>query len=504
MSAKRLVAAVAVSAIALSACAAVIGLEHVGYEDASPEAGDLGDGGSEASDAGTADAEACTGTVCGSRCCTKGANCIDSGVCANDVVDVSGGGNGSCAVVADGTVWCWGDDSLGQIGVGNGAGDAGDDTCTFINGATSLPLACRFVATKVAALPSGMTRVGAGFQHACAIQGTNGAVWCWGHNANGAVGHDPAGDGKCPDILQVDSEGGVPTTPCSGVPSLVPGITGAVELALNQATSCARTSMGEVFCWGSGGGGQLGNDGGSDSFAAVKVLGLPSGIVQIATALYAGGACAVASDGSAWCWGNTIPPPEPATFTAHRVMAGRTTPLSDVAELRFGVANYCARLTDGAVICWGYDDNAQLGQGPCDAGGVSTPAPVVGIPTAVALDGRWIHDCTLDADGKVRCWGVAQDGALGRGNLLGDGKCTTLASSGTATVVPGLPRITRIATGIETTFAIDDSGRLWAWGANDTARIGHAPKSNKDLTNCGDPTNLSVCNPSPTLVEGLP
>lgn len=498
MKARRIAAAV-VSALAVcwcASCAAVIGLDHVGYEDANGQPGEAGDAGPEAS---SEDARgACTGTVCGARCCGKDAGCIDSGICSNDVVDVSGGGNGACAVVADGTVWCWGENSVGQVGVS----DAGDDTCIFIAGQFSLKDACRFRATKVAALPSGMTRVGAGFQLACAIHGPDGAVWCWGRNESGALGHDPATDPRCPEVPFVDSEGGIPTTPCRAMPSPVPALSGAVELAVGDVAACARTSTGEVFCWGEGGNGRLGNGAGTTSATPVKVLGLPSNVVQVATSLYAQGACAIASDGSAWCWGSA-PPPEPGTLTAHRVMAGGAAP-ADLVEIHFGNDAYCGRTKDGSVVCWGINKYAELGQGGCDNDGGHTPVPVIGLPTAVALDGRWLHSCALDDLGVVHCWGVAQDGALGRGDIKGESNCTDLASSGTTAAVPGLPRITRIATGIETTFAIDVEGRLWAWGGNDTARLGHTPKSLGDFTNCGDPGNKSVCNPTPMLVEGLP
>jgi alpha-tubulin suppressor-like RCC1 family protein len=493
----RRIAAAIFSTIALCSCAAVIGLDHVGYEDANGEAGAAADAGPEASDL---DAKgACTGTVCGARCCGKDAGCIDSGVCSNDVVDVSGGGNGSCAVVADGTVWCWGENSVGQVGVG----DAGDDTCTFINQGLALPDACRFRATKVAALPSGMTRVSAGFQMACAIHGPDGTVWCWGQNEFGALGHDSTTDPRCPELLLVATDGGIPTTPCQAIPSQVPGLTGVAELAVAEYTSCARTSSGAVLCWGAGSSGQLGDDAGANSVIPVNVRGLPSDVVQLATGIYAGGSCAVASDGSAWCWGST-PPPEPGTLTAHRIITGGAILLPAFAEIHFGNEGYCARTMDRSVLCWGANDGAQLGQGGCDNDAGHAPVPVVGLPAAVALDSRWLHSCALDDLGVVHCWGVAQDGALGRGDIRGDSKCGVLTSSGTPTAVPGLPRITRIATGIETTFAVDVDGRLWAWGGNDTARIGHVPKANHDLLNCGDPSNQTVCNPTPMLVEGLP
>ena len=81
---------------------------------------------------------------------------------------------------------------------------------------------------------AGATAIDAGSSHACAIVG-GGAVRCWGKND----------DGQC----------GISRT-ATGSPILthaiaVPGLAGAIELALSDHDSCARTHDG-VACWGGG------------------------------------------------------------------------------------------------------------------------------------------------------------------------------------------------------------------------------------------------------------
>ncbi len=77
------------------------------------------------------------------------------------------------------------------------------------------------------------------------------------------------------------------------------------------------------------------------------------------------------------------------------------------------------------------DDNSQLGRTGCAADRKAQPiAPVIGLPKSVAIDSRWCHTCSIDEAGKVWCWGIAQAGALGRGDILGNNKCSALVSSG--------------------------------------------------------------------------
>ena len=61
-----------------------------------------------------------------------------------------------------------------------------------------------------------------------------------------------------------------------------------------------------------------------------------------------------------------------------------------------------------------------------------------------------------------------------------------------------------MATGVATSFAIDADGVAWAWGANDTARLGHPSGTGPegDLLHCGD-SLVSACNPQPVRVQGL-
>jgi alpha-tubulin suppressor-like RCC1 family protein len=480
----------------LCACASILDIEPVAYE------GD--DGGAETTTMPPPDAsdgsDACSGSTCGARCCTNGATCIDGGLCSTDVVAVSGGGTVSCALIADGTVYCWGQNMLGQVGVA----PAGDDTCTFFpGGGASIDEPCRWHPTRVQGLPPA-SGVWAGAQLACATEADGGAVWCWGRNATGGLGHDPSGDPRCSDLNEVDGATTTTSLPCSSTPRRVDGISDVVELAVGTDAVCARTKAGSVSCWGGGDNGERGDGEGGVRTTPGPVVGLPANdpITQIAAPTFVPATCAVSASGHAWCWGSGLVI-ESGGPTASPVTGGTAGPLTGLVEIRPAEGFICARQSAGIVICWGLDDSGYLGRGQCNDG-VLNEDTVIGLPKNVALDSRWSHACALDDGGIVRCWGFGENGAVGVGGIAGDPVCSTKPGARpTPASVLNVPPMAQIATGIETTFAITRDGKLWAWGANDLARIGHEPNTGGDLINCGT-ANKTICDPVPKPVFGLP
>lgn len=180
-----------------------------------------------------------------------------------DVQSLSSGGSythggHSCVVVSEGTAWCWGGGSYGQLG----------DGATFD---ASTPV-------QVMGLPD-VAMVSAGVTHSCAVA-SEGAAWCWGEGMFGKLGNG--------------SESDAPT------PVQVTGLASTAVIAAGGGHTCAVASGGTAWCWGTGDSGRLGNGALVGSPTPVQVADL-SGLVD----LHAGDAhtCAVASDGTGWCWG---------------------------------------------------------------------------------------------------------------------------------------------------------------------------------------------------------
>ena len=172
---------------------------------------------------------------------------------------LSVGSGHACATKRDGTLWCWGSSSNGQIGTGSAS--------------TSV-----FVPTQVAG--AGFTSVGAGGAHTCAIH-ADGTLECWGLNDIGQLG-----DG---------------TTSQRSVPTAVAEHDWALVGAGGSHT-CAIKIDGSLWCWGDNSNGQLGDSTMSVHVLPTKVTS-PSG-PWTSLALGNNHSCASLSSGSLYCWGD--------------------------------------------------------------------------------------------------------------------------------------------------------------------------------------------------------
>jgi alpha-tubulin suppressor-like RCC1 family protein len=134
-----------------------------------------------------------------------------------------------------------------------------------------------------------------------------------------------------------------------------------------------------------------------------------------------------------------------------------------VARLALGWEHSCARLTTGAVCCWGGNDRGQLGVGasPRFRTHPLTPSRVVGIEDAVDLASAVNHTCAIRKDRSVACWGNDESGQLG------DGKTLSL------TIVPtraiGLGDAATITVGFDHSCASTTSGDVYCWGKHEDA-----------------------------------
>jgi alpha-tubulin suppressor-like RCC1 family protein len=424
---------------------------------------------------------------------------LSSGVAA-----ISAGANEACALKHDGSVWCWGDGSLGALG--DGAWDA--SAATYQSG----------VPVQVQGLPAGGATFISSGTAPCAVT-IGGSVECWGHTSEDALTPVPvseitnassvsvggaaltssgfacavtsSGDVECwgdNGAGQLGNDTGISTsTPVMG---LGPG---AVAASAGQGGVFAcGIQTGVVECWGDNSLGQLGNGTTKSSPASVSVQGLPG----VAAAVSAGGgsACALvaagaldggAVDGSAvdgdavYCWGDNDLGQLGDGTTAPRSVAGLVDGLgSGVISISVGADFACALLTGGTVACWGDNALGELGTGS----GVSArvPTPVPGLAGVTAISAGVTAACAV-ANAGVYCWGDNSNSIV------------SLNASFTANVLPPTPLpvvstgVTQVAVGSATACAIMN-GDAWCWG---TDAIGSASFSNGTVTGPLAVTGLS-------------
>jgi alpha-tubulin suppressor-like RCC1 family protein len=178
-----------------------------------------------------------------------------------------------------------------------------------------------------------------------------------------------------------------------------------MEVAIGDAHTCALTGAGAVHCWGDNTHGQLGDGTTQQRDAPVEVTGLPSGVSAIASGpAYT---CAAASP-FVWCWGAVLVQGQEEIWLSPRQVDYDANIVALTAGTKRSMpwqatGHTCALTRDGAVLCWGSNDNGQLGNGTI----VAADAPVLVSEidkgaTAVAAGNH--HTCALVVGG-VQCWG---------------------------------------------------------------------------------------------------
>ena len=342
--------------------------------------------------------------------CTSNSDCssgrCEGSVCVAALPTSCAGSQHACAISDGGRVLCWGDDTYGALG-DNESVDYRTGP-VYVQGLTdATTLAC-----------------GQGGSHTCAVRKT-GQVVCWGYNIDGQLG-----DG---------------TTTRRDVPTLVPGITNAVQVSAGTAFSCALLANSEVQCWGAGLVGQLGRGDTKDGISPAAVSGGETGATRLASAVFlASGekhSCAVldgARGARVACWGegatgrlgngstsNALTP-----VYVHGVgntgVCNGTNSSGCLANAGMVAAGQDATLVihaGGLVSSCGANTSGESGSGQQS----NTPVRVSGVGSGTLDDASFVamgqnHGCAVLGGGALACWG---SGASGR---LGVGTTTTQAS----------------------------------------------------------------------------
>jgi alpha-tubulin suppressor-like RCC1 family protein len=254
------------------------------------------------------------------------------------VTQVSAGASHTCAVLGDGEVRCWGVNDQYQLGGGPGA--------------QSLEPAV------VQGLTEGIRNLAAGAGHTCAVTAL-GEVHCWGGNAHGELGL------------------GVASAAPVAKPSKVVGLPDPMMMvAAGRFHTCGVSTKGAVWCWGQNENGALGDDSSIDSPVPVQPLGLPD--VAVALSAGAGGTCAVLKNGDAYCWGSNANGQLGDGTRIHRARPVKVSGLEGAGRMvAYGQEFSCGTTRALRALCWGKNDEGQLGDGTDAAR--ELPGPVQGL-----------------------------------------------------------------------------------------------------------------------------
>ena len=368
-----------------------------------------------------------------------------------------GGRRHSCGISNNNKLYCWGGNSYGQLGDGATA-DSGTpvpvDTPTLI---TKAAVTCPIELDDSCSLVPTMTKISVGAYHSCGID-NDGTAWCWGRGTGGAIGNGSIADA------------GVPTE--VNKPS---GVSSYQKIVASFGFTCAHADNNQIYCWGAGGNGRLGNGTTTDRHVPTQVT-LPSGVssfTELASAGMNRFMCAVGDNNKTYCWGhNDEGQLGDGTTTDRHTPVEVTMPsgVNVLTNLAIGYDSGCGTGDDGNLYCWGDNSVGQLGNG--STGAASTAVAVTmpsGVTSMTEVSVNNAFACATGDDGKAYCWGNNQY------HQLGDGY-TTNRTTPTAVTIPSDEDnvLKNIRAGVLTTCGIGtDDGKGYCWGYGTYGQMGN-------------------------------
>ncbi len=359
-------------------------------------------------------------------------------VCATDpcATQLVAGESHFCALLSDGTVRCWGDNSRGALGTGeiDGGVDAG------------------FAPMPVVGV-SNVTQISAAEYATCA-RDDDGGVRCWGGNRQGQLGLR-AGTALTDTVRH-------PT------PSDVALESEVARVDVGHRSVCALDADGNAICWGGNDQRQLarpdagtvtaGGPGPAD-LAGFKITRAGAGLTT---------AYGLTKDGRLLGWGavagrESSISPDPVPFPIPT--------LSDVTGFAVAPSHACA-IAGGEVHCWGSNNKGALGTGLPDTERFPAHAPIVTdekdvFPQQIAAAAN--TTCVRMTDGSIQCCGDDRLGQLGRGKA---GTLTPLFGKATAFV----DHAVRVVTSNLATCALVQGGKVMCWGGNANGELGQGTR----------------------------
>lgn len=364
---------------------------------------------------------------------------------------VTSGSNHNCGIQDDGTGWCWGAANNGALGTGATSGTY--NTPQAISGGGT------------------WKKLAAGSAHTCGIKEDDGQIYCWGVQNSGRLGNGNTASGN------------------EYTPVLITESGPWIDVTASGQLSCGVKTNGTGWCWGKGQSGSLGDGVGGDHDEPDPIQILDAGPWEKIEMSQNTG-CGIKSDGSGWCWGQN------ANGTiGDGTKTNRNTPVEIDGSYTWlyitgNSQHTCGIRTNRSVMCWGQETGGRLGNGATASEQLSPIAPGVSVTNgyfgsgaseiSVSIDVSANHSCTIKYDGTPWCWGKNDYGQAGDSDLSNQPAPVAVSGGGAWKL---------ISSGTSHSCGIKSDDTAWCWG-------------NAAYGKMGNGVGTSTSFPAPVAVSG--
>jgi len=350
---------------------------------------------------------------------------------------ITAGGWHTCAIsgrgsgVADGTVYCWGRNDSGQLGIGvatpgdyrslpmavtnpSVSGEVGSGSGEFVEFtdlAAGLEYTCGLAIDKLYCWGGGpvgqgrlqpalmsdqltFDRLGGGDRHLCAIT-TSSDLYCIGANERGQLGTGTMAD----------------------APQLAKSTTLQFrQISAGAEHTCGITTSDDLYCWGANDDGQLGNGTTEPSVLAPSRVDIMGPLTSVSAG--GGHTCATTTSRQAYCWGSN----EAGQLGSPAAGVRSPTPTLvsggiSFATIAAGASHTCAATYERRGYCWGANEFGQIGNAEIDSGAHTVPDSIRTYLNFFEISPGLHHTCANSNDLGF-CWGANGFGQVGNGSTL--------------------------------------------------------------------------------------